>query len=561
MRPVKRKLLTGLLISVGLLLMGAAVFAREIGIDNNAEWGSKRIVLFSIGCFLVLLGVLSRSLEKLVVPAKENLSSLRLLDDYGFLLPVALAVLIVYIWFATAGLWVRTPPRREVYSLLAQAFQKQQLHLEEQPSEKLLALPNPYDPSQRVGVGEPLDYSLYQGKFYLYWGPAPALILAALGLAGLTGVHDIHLTFVFSYGLFLLLLVLVVFIWDRYFSSLPRWTLVMSVLLAGLSGPVVWIVCTAQIYEAAIVGGQFFLIAGFLSALLALEKSPASNFGLLLTGVFWALAVGTRLTLILSAGFMMFMVACLLWRSRSSSLGGFLKKSFLLGLPLLLGLAALAWYNWVRFGSLTETGFTYQLAGTNIQENDQIFSLLYVMQNFYNYFLAPFQLESQFPFLYSNGGRIQSILPFLPLPGFYNTNLITGVVFVLPFLFFSVFHLAGRTRVKEFQGRKSLSLGWIINTLTGAALISLMFLFVFFWAAMRYVLEFSAMLLVVSIAGYFRGYQLAKDRGWERQMAALGISVAAFSIFVSTTLAIAGNIGLFQQFNPGLLAWFTRLGQ
>ena len=69
------------------------------------------------------------------------------------------------------------------------------------------------------------------------------------------------------------------------------------------------------------------------------------------------------------------------------------------------------------------------------------------------------------------------------------------------------------------------------------------------------------MLLVVSIAGYFRGYQLAKDRGWERQMAALGISVAAFSIFVSTTLAIAGNIGLFQQFNPGLLAWFTRLGQ
>jgi hypothetical protein len=559
MRPVNRKLLAGILIAFGLSLMGAAVFAMEIGIDNNADWGSRRIVLFSIGFFLFLFGVLFPYFEKLAIPAKGKNSFSRLIGEYGFLLPVALAVLLIYIWFATAGLWVRVPPRREVYSLLAEAFQKQQLHLEELPSEKLLALPNPYDPSQRVGVGEPLDYSLYQGRFYLYWGPAPALILAALGRMGLGNLQDIHLTFGFSYGLFLSLSALVVFMWDHYFSGLPKWILVMAVLLAGLSGPVVWIVCTAQIYEAAIVGGQFFLVAGFFSALLALEKSPASDFGLFFTGVLWALAIGTRLTLVLSIGFMMFMVARLLWRHRSGSFGDFLKKSILLGLPVLLGLAALAWYNWARFGSLTETGFNYQLAGTNLQANDQIFSLRYVIQNFYNYFLAPFQLEPQFPVIFSNGGSIQSILPFYRLPGFYNTNLITGLVFVLPFLFFSIFHLAGRKQVQGFQEKKEIPFGWIINTLSGAALVSLSFLFVFFWAAMRYVLEFSAMLLVVSVAGYFRGYLLAKEQGRERLMAALGISVAAFSILISMTLAISGNIVFFQQANPGLLEWFARL--
>jgi hypothetical protein len=37
--------------------------------------------------------------------------------------------------------------------------------------------------------------------------------------------------------------------------------------------------------------------------------------------------------------------------------------------------------------------------------------------------------------------------------------------------------------------------------------------------------------------------------------------VAAFSILISMTLAISGNIVFFQQANPGLLEWFARLGK
>lgn len=69
------------------------------------------------------------------------------------------------------------------------------------------------------------------------------------------------------------------------------------------------------------------------------------------------------------------------------------------------------------------------------------------------------------------------------------------------------------------------------------------------------------MLLVVSIAGYFRGYLLAKEKGWEQSMAALGIFVAALSIFMSITLGISGNIVLIQDFNPGMLERLGRLGK
>lgn len=265
------------MIVLGLLLMAAAVFAREIGIDNNTAWGSKRVILFAIGIVLFLTGSLYPYLEKQAIPAVEKSAAFGLLNEYRFLLPVFGVVLLVYIWFATTGLWTRLPERREYYSLLAQSFQKQKLHLEVRPSEKLLALPNPYDPSQRIGVGEPLDFSLYNDRFYLYWGPVPALVLAAFGLAGLNNYHDLYLVFGFSYGLFLLLTSLVIFIREHYFSGLPKWNLVMSVLLLGLSGPLAWMVGTGEIYEAAIVVGQFFLIAGFLTALSALDRVPVSD--------------------------------------------------------------------------------------------------------------------------------------------------------------------------------------------------------------------------------------------------------------------------------------------
>lgn len=269
------------------------------------------------------------------------------------------------------------------------------------------------------------------------------------------------------------------------------------------------------------------------------------------------------MTLVVPIGFMMLMVAYRIWRNQANPFGALVKKSILLGLPIIAGLAAIAWYSWARFGSLTETGITYQLAGTNLQENlDKVFSPVYVIQNIYNYLLAPFRVEGQFPFLFSTGGRLTSIVPFIQLTDFYNTNLITGLVYVLPFLLFSVFHLVGRRRTRELiHDHPNLPFGWIMNTLAGSALIAFLFLLVFFWAAIRYVLDFSAMLLVVSIAGYFRGYLLAKEKGWEQSMAALGIFVAALSIFMSITLGISGNIVLIQDFNPGMLERLGRLGK
>ena len=86
-----------------------------------------------------------------------------------------LVVIIVYVWIISSGSW--TSSSTIDYAQLATAFQHGRLSLDSKPRPELLALPNPYNPSERHNIRYPKDFSLYHGKFYLYFGPVPALFL------------------------------------------------------------------------------------------------------------------------------------------------------------------------------------------------------------------------------------------------------------------------------------------------------------------------------------------------------------------------------------------------
>src|SRR5712692_5662699 len=60
------------------------------------------------------------------------------------------------------------------YNLLSDAFLAGRLSLLVEPSKELLDLPDPYDPSLNAKF-RLHDASLYKGKYYLYFGPVPAL--------------------------------------------------------------------------------------------------------------------------------------------------------------------------------------------------------------------------------------------------------------------------------------------------------------------------------------------------------------------------------------------------
>jgi hypothetical protein len=339
----------------------------------------------------------------------------------------------------------------------------------------------------------------------------------------------------------------------------------MSVILVGLSAPSTWNLGRASIYEAAITVGQFFLLAGFLAALSSLDQSSPSAARLVLAGSFFALAVGTRLTLIVPIGFMMLMIAYQLWRREGTQFRDFAQSIVCLGLPLLLGLILLAWYNWARFGSFAETGFSYALAGTYIQKYaDDMMSYRYIVQNFFNYFLAPFTVSDRFPFIHSNPGYTQPILPFYTMPAFYGTNAITGLLYVVPFALFSFVSLYRSVSRKAFLHTSRVDsdqslLRWIVFTLSGSSVLALTVLLIFFWAAMRYVADFLPMLLIVSVVGFCQVYSTANDTRKKRSVAVAGIFLAGFSIAMSTVLGIADSIVFFREANPTLMEWLNTL--
>ena len=62
------------------------------------------------------------------------------------------------------------------YNLLARGFLKGQLALDKAADPFLATLSDPTDPAQRAGHGM-FDVSYFKGRYYLYWGATPAVVL------------------------------------------------------------------------------------------------------------------------------------------------------------------------------------------------------------------------------------------------------------------------------------------------------------------------------------------------------------------------------------------------
>ena len=560
---------------IGLTCIGVAVSAELLGLDREPGWGRARIITLLLGVLTILCSLLyyrnrdrvRNALHSIRFSIKTHPAIARLLKNqnityisslirsYRSSFPAFVLVILTYIWFVSAGTWTTWISPTRYYADLARGFQRGNLYLPTKVDPHLLELSDPYDPATRGEVEAPSDITFYQGRYYLYWGPVPALILAAVQSFFPGRVGDLFLVFGFVFGILLAQYFLMIGIWDRFFRTLPKWLLFVSILVAGLASPTTFMldnVNSGRIYEAAITGGQFF----FMIALLMMLSAPnqfISNWRLALVSVLWALAIGTRLTLAVPIAVMTMIVAFRILSSQNRSFSKITKLASL-GLPLTLGFACLGWYNWARFGSITETGYYYQLAGPHIQKYyDMLFDPAYIRPNSYNYLLNPFQINAQFPFVYPTLGKAEALSP--SLPGIYNTQLITGILYTVPFIVFGlipvgvfVFERFQKTKAQRYSSEdQSASLNWITLMLGVSSLSAFAMLLSFFWAGMRYVEDFMPSLMLLSVIGFWQGYEiLERNPTWERIYVVAAMSLASISILDSTLIAISVNNAPFE---------------
>ncbi len=529
---------TGGILGSGLVL--AMLFANQLGLDNNPVWGAKRFIFFFIGILILAASLLYR--ENNFIGQAFNTYTGQLYLAIGVL---SASTIVIYIWVVSIGLWTTWPNETSYYDLLATAFSHGQISLEVQPDPALFTLENLYEPGSREGIPVLWDASLYKGKYYLYWGPTPAMLLALIKPFYTQPIGDKIPTFVFVTGTFIFITMLILELWKKYYLETPRWAILLGIAFAGLVNPMLYILIEARIYEAAIISGQFFLIGGLYWLFTAFNHPSTTR--LSLAGLFFALAIGSRTTLALPIAFLALIT--LIWAIKSQRERVFaLITAF--ALLLILGTVSYGWYNQARFDSITEFGLRYQLTSYNLYETlDETFSLEYIPPNTYKTLFNTLERRITFPFLFPTRWAGPSWLEG-SYPNFYLllAEGITGILVGSPFMIFAF--LAGLNKNKTFR--------WILTCLAGASLLTFFTLQIFFFTTMRYLLDLIPALSLLAVIGFWQGLTELKTRpiAW-RLFTTLGVVLCIYSIAISLLLPISGHLEAYRVFNPELLRKMT----
>jgi hypothetical protein len=471
--------------------------------------------------------------------------------------PAALAALLLatlafYVWTAaTSGDMGLYHGRIDPYNAMATAFVHGHLDLPLHVPRQLLALPDPYSPQARgpYVTSDLSDLSLFHGKLYAYWGPAPALLLfvpfRALGLGDLPpGVAVIVLAF----GGLLASVALLRFLVGRFLPRTPRWAQLVAVAVLATCNAAPWLLRRPAQYEVAISGAYCFTWLALLLVLTGGLRDRPSRWRLALGSLCVGIALASRpplaLTIVVPAALL-----AVWWRRDRTGPRRSLAPLAVAALgPFVLVGIALAVYNHARFGSFTDFGQRWQLAGSD-QTKKAFFDPAYLPAGLWDYLVAPARLRVAFPFFY---------LPPPPRPpfpypaGYENVEPTSGMLANLPFLWLLLaapFGLRGRP-----AALRAVVWGGVA---IAAALV--VFLAMVLWSTTnRYEMDFATFLLIPSALAWFAALGRARRRRARRVLQTAGVVLASAAMVVAVAVSFVGEKGLLQNLHPGTFAALQR---
>ncbi len=412
----------------------------------------------------------------------------------------------------------RTP--QGYYGLLAEGFRSGHLYAAIEPHPALLALPDPYDPVANAPY-RVHDMSLFQGKYYLYFGVTPVVLLF-LPVRLLTGFYP---TEPFAVAFFLTVglgagAALIGSVRRRWFPGAPAWMAPLAVACLGLASPVGLLAQWAEFYQVPIACAYALHLLVLAALHRTLVGGPKRTWWLAAASLLFGLSVGARPNY-LPGGLMLALAAWWVWRTsappdapeRRAGARRLLLAAF--GPAAVVG-AGLLLYNWLRFGSLTEFGVSYMLAGSK-QTNYVPFSLSNLWSNGSTYLWGAGAWSSYFPFFAPTPGTTLGMLRYLPW------------LWMVPFAFWRPGREPGETLI---EARRFFP--WIVGMSAG---VNLVLLSAFSGVNDRYAGDIVPTWLLLAALGAmtlgeFRPTVAIARRG----LAVAVVAVAAWSVFIGQAM-------------------------
>ena len=294
----------------------------------------------------------------------------------------------------------------DAYMQQLDAFEKGQLELDLDVNPQLDTLNNPYDKGERdkKDVTYHWDRAYYNGKYYSYFGLAP-LFTVYYPVYWLTGMLP---TEALAASVLSVSAILAVFfaIHGLLITFRPRANLLLFLLgeAAVVSGSFLYLMqASLNFYYLPLISALGWLAAFMGFSCFACQSGGQ---GRIRRPLLFALAGISVVMLVLSRPNMVLLAAAFgaplflrILFDRSASLKEKLLCAVPFLIPVILGGAAVMYYNYIRFDSVFEFGTTYQLTESDIRYNRLSLNLHHLGSMLYHYFFEPFVRTEFFPYL------------------------------------------------------------------------------------------------------------------------------------------------------------------
>jgi hypothetical protein len=413
------------------------------------------------------------------------------------------------------------------YGALTEAFMSGQLNLKGEFDPRLLKLDNPY--VAQLDVRRPHDVSLYKGKFYLYFGAAP-VILVYLPWRMLTGswLAERVGTIIFCFLGVLLAATLLRRIRDRCLRDCGDLWLWLGIAVLGWGSPIFYLAQNETFYAVPISAAFFciMLVAVSTERALASAGNRSRCAWIAAASLAYGLAVGSRPNFVF--GLPVFILPCLYLYVRMRGNGGGAggaRWAFVTAavLPAAAVGAAIAAYNLLRFESPFEFGARYAFMGAGgDMRHVKLFGTGFLRENLFNYLFRSAPYVRYFPFFLAN--RAYGMALYLP-------SALLGPLLLLAVPFWRALRVPAALLV-------------LCAMLLGVFACNLFSLGLFyFFGELRYMADFApAALLLGAIAGLVFVDRAAAGRRAVRWVAALVVGgVSAFSIVNGSLVALQAS--------------------
>lgn len=438
----------------------------------------------------------------------------------------------------TALSWHTDNVNHQQYYNVIEALKQGQLSFAE-GSEELKELDNPYDYYARRlnNTSFKWDNAYYKGKYYSYFGIAPALLLY-LPYNLITGQHLPNYTAVYIFAA-LIILGFMLLLWEiikKWFKDIPFAIYLLMAFVVPWASVLSYAAYKPDFYIVPPMAALMFSIFG-LAMWIGAEKEDGSLKASRMAwgSLFIALTSACRPQFLISIAFGIILFTPQVFKKRTLFSACSIRQTAALCIPFMLVGAAVMWYNYARFESPFDFGANYNLTSNDMTHRGFVPGRIGL--GIFSYFLQPLQINAVFPFLHDF--KCETSYQGLTLA----EEMIGGVLWLYPLLAMSLYGAAKKQLFARDLRLYTISVSAVILSVIVAVVDAQMA-----GLLTRYFTDYVWMLMLGAVLTIFAMYDRPKTG--RKRVNKVIISLAAATVILSLLSIFAHSDQSIERHNP-----------